>query len=119
MDGLNWLASTWFFTPVSSYADFTALNGLPAQPVRSEVSFKEDGGEGVAVVTLTNPGPALAFMVRMKLNRAQGGEEILPVFWADNYVSLLPGESREIEARWLQADFGGTPALEVTGWNVK
>jgi exo-1,4-beta-D-glucosaminidase len=79
----------------------------------------ERTGEGVAVVTLTNPGPALTFMVRMKLNRAPGGEEILPVFWADNYVSLLPGESREIEARWLRADFGGTPALEVTGWNVK
>jgi len=79
----------------------------------------ERTGEGVAVVKLTNPGPALAFMVRMKLNRDQGGEEILPVFWADNYVSLLPGETREVEARWRKADFGGTPVLEVSGWNVR
>ena len=125
MDGFNWLASTWFYTPASSYADFSGLNRLAPQAVTGEVSFKDDGADGVAVVKLTNPGPALAFMVRMKLVREKGGDEakgkgeILPVFWADNYVSLLPGETREIEARWRKADFGDTPVLEVSGWNVK
>jgi Exo-beta-D-glucosaminidase Ig-fold domain len=28
----------------------------------------------------------------LKVNRGQNGEEILPVLWEDNYVSLMPGE---------------------------
>ena len=47
------------------------------------------------------------------------GEEILPVRWEDNYVSLLPGERRTIEARFDPADAGsGELSLEVSGWNV-
>jgi len=49
---------------------------------------------------------------------AATGEEILPVFWSDNYVSLLPGQRMA-----LTAELSGTacpPALAVAcdGWNT-
>jgi hypothetical protein len=44
---------------------------------------------------------------------------VLPVFYSDNYVSLLPGETRtitiEAEARELD---GRKPLVVVDGWNV-
>jgi exo-1,4-beta-D-glucosaminidase len=58
--------------------------------------------------------------VRLKVNEGQGGEEILPVLWEDNYVSLLPGEKREIAATYRASELGAVkPAVEVKGWNTE
>jgi exo-1,4-beta-D-glucosaminidase len=41
------------------------------------------------------------------------------VLWEDNYVSLLPGEKREISARYAPELLrGATPVVEVEGWNT-
>jgi hypothetical protein len=41
------------------------------------------------------------------------------VRWDDNYVSLLPGETRELVARYKADDLhGALAAVEVCGWNV-
>jgi exo-1,4-beta-D-glucosaminidase len=71
-------------------------------------------------VTVTNPSKAVAFFVRLKLDKGKAGEEILPVLWQDNYISLLPGEQREITARYRSRDLGeAKPEVEVRGWNVE
>ena len=70
-------------------------------------------------MSLENPSRSLAFFVRLKVNKGKGGDEVLPVLWEDNYVSLLPGEKREIEASYRSSDLAGKrPEVEVTGWNV-
>ena len=70
-------------------------------------------------VRLHNPSKSLAFFVRLKVNKGKGGDEVLPVLWEDNYVSLLPGEKREIAARYRVADLGGKrPEVELQGWNL-
>ena len=44
---------------------------------------------------------------------------MLPVLWDDNYVTLLPGETRELEAAYAPKDLGGAaPVVTVDGWNV-
>jgi exo-1,4-beta-D-glucosaminidase len=74
----------------------------------------------VTRVTLENPSKSVAFFVRLKVNKGKGGEEILPAVWQDNYISLLPGEKREIIATYRIADLGGAkPDVEVNGWNVE
>ena len=43
----------------------------------------------------------------------------MPVFYSDNYVSLVPDETRTIEIEAAQSDFKGEGALIVLdGWNV-
>ena len=43
----------------------------------------------------------------------------MPIFWDDNYVSLLPGEKRELTARFDAANAGDANlVLTVDGWNV-
>jgi len=46
------------------------------------------------------------------------GSSILPVLWDDNYVSILPGESRELVARFPAVDDVSGAKLAVKGWNV-
>ena len=53
---------------------------------------------GRARVTLENRSNALAFLVHLAVRKGPGGEEVLPVIWEDNYVTLLPGERRELTA---------------------
>jgi hypothetical protein len=44
---------------------------------------------------------------------------VLPSFWNDNYVSLLPGETRELTVRFAASALGGArPLVVMTGWNV-
>ena len=78
------------------------------------------GEEAVTHVTLENPSKSLAFFVRLKVDKGKGGDEILPVLWQDNYISLLPGEKREDHGNLSQRGIGrGQPAVEVSGWNVE
>ena len=41
------------------------------------------------------------------------------MFWEDNYLSLLPGETRVVTATYRKRDLGGAaPRVVVSGWNV-
>src|SRR5262249_26688412 len=116
---IDWEKSTWFVTPTAAYTDFTALSQLPKVKVTATSRDERKGDEGTTHVTLQNSSKSLAFFVRLKLNKGKDGEEILPVLWQDNYVSLMPGEKREITATYPVRDLGAAkPSLEVSGWNV-
>ena len=65
---------------------------------------------------VTNPGKAPALEVRLTLRDAATGKRILPVYYDDNYFSLLPGESREF--RIETSVIADKPQLDLTGWNV-
>jgi exo-1,4-beta-D-glucosaminidase len=119
---LDWTKSNWYTTPTASYADYSSLTQLPKVKLSVSSHSERDGhGEDeVTYVTVENPGKSLAFFVRMKLDKGKGGEEILPVVWQDNYISLLPGEKREITATYRASSLSGAdPDIEVSGWNVE
>jgi exo-1,4-beta-D-glucosaminidase len=114
-DVLQWDKSDWYVTPLTQYADLTGLQQLPQAQLKAAVAFEV----GRARVTLENPSQTLAFFVHLAVRKGSGGEEVLPVLWDDNYVTLLPGETREIDARYAPKDLGAAkPAVSVEGWNV-
>jgi exo-1,4-beta-D-glucosaminidase len=111
----------WFVTPDKSFADFSALGQLPEAKVRANVSFEAHNASGTqngtadAEVTLTNTGDTLAFFIEMKIVGAQSREILTPVFWDDNYVSLLPHAVKTFHVRFPA---GETPELKLQGWNI-
>ena len=112
-------SSTWYMTPVNKYADFTALRSMPQTFVSASAHFTSRGGAGTARVTLRNPGKDVAFFLRLQVT-GRDGEEALPVLWEDNYISLLPRETRTLTANYRVRDLGGAaPRVVVTGWNVR
>jgi hypothetical protein len=56
-------------------------------------------------------------MVRLRLVDAKG-EDVAPVFWSDNYVTLLPGEHRALTAKFSTSGIQGLKVV-CDGWNVK
>jgi exo-1,4-beta-D-glucosaminidase len=117
---LDWAKSTWFNTPTASYADYTALSQLPKVKLNVSEWSERKGDREITHVTVENPSKSLAFFVRLKLKKGAASAEILPVLWQDNYISLLPGEKRELTAEYRAAELGAEkPVTEVRGWNTQ
>jgi len=115
---IDWEKSNSYTTPTASYADFTALSQLAKVKLKVTDRTERRGADAITHVTVENPGKSLAFFVRMKVKKA--GEEILPVLWQDNYISLLPGEKREVTATYRASELvAAKPTVEVSGWNVE
>ena len=111
---LDWANTKWYYTPATRHDDLTQLATLPQTTI---VARLQSTAAGRATVRVENTGKALAFQVRLKLVDAATGTEFLPVFWADNYLALMPGETRDIVVEY-SAPGAATPALEIEGWNV-
>jgi exo-1,4-beta-D-glucosaminidase len=116
---IDWSKSTWWMTPTASFADFTALSQLAKVKLKVTHNTEHKGEETITHVVVENPSKSLAFFVRLKLDNARG-EEILPVVWEDNYISLLPGEKRELAAAYRTSELRDKPPIvEVHGWNTE
>jgi exo-1,4-beta-D-glucosaminidase len=112
--------STWFYTPNKAFADFKGLKDLPEVQIEAAHQFEDLGEEMEIRVTLQNPSDRIAFFIDMNVYLAESGHSVLPIFWDDNFISLLPGETRESRARFLKEDLRGEiPAFRLSGWNAK
>jgi exo-1,4-beta-D-glucosaminidase len=112
---LDWSKSNWYVTPTLTFADYTALNRLPEAALELSAETSGAGDGRVTTVHLGNASRALAFGLRLKLDGADG-EEILPVLWEDNYLALLPGETRTLTAKWRGGE--ARPSVEAQAWNT-
>lgn len=105
-----------YYTPSKEFADFTLLNSLPTARVDVEHDCKKVGARKKLTARLTNTGRSIAFFLELKVLSARTHRTVLPVFWEDNYISLLPGECREISA--VFPDTGEEIAFAIDGWNL-
>ena len=119
-DELDFAKTEWYYTPQTSFADLTALQALPKATVHAALHAAAGSEHDAAFrVELENKGGGVAFLTRLRLVKGKQQAEILPVFWDDNYISLLPGEKREVLVRLRKSDLGsGQPTLLVDGFNV-
>ncbi|HEX8782582.1 MAG TPA: glycoside hydrolase family 2 TIM barrel-domain containing protein, partial [Steroidobacteraceae bacterium] len=115
-DELDFPHSNWYLTPVTQYADLTPLQSLP--PATSEVraTVRHEGVEDIATVTLAVPpsSRAVALFQHVSIKRSAGGELMLPILWSDNDVTLWPGESFTLTARFAKPG-AAAPVVEVSG----
>ncbi|HXT22363.1 MAG TPA: glycoside hydrolase family 2 protein, partial [Thermoanaerobaculia bacterium] len=118
-DVLDWQKSEWYYTPTQRYADMSALSSLPAAKLAVTHRFERTkDGEAVAV-TLKNPGDRIAFLVELSVVGEKSGQLLAPVYWDDNYVSLLPGETREVRGTLPAHALGGDrPVFQYQAMNV-
>ena len=99
--------------------NFQALNSLPTVPIDVRAAKQERDSNCLLNVVARNPSKSIALMVHLQLRRARSGQRVLPVFYSDNYFSLLPGEGKSLTIEAAIADLSGEePLLAVDGWNV-
>jgi hypothetical protein len=99
--------------------DLTDLNKLPAVILESQVSRTNADGKCKITVTLKNTSSSVALMAHLQLRRKKSGDRMLPVFYDANYVSLVPGEQRDVTIEADESQLNGEDALVmVDGWNT-
>ena len=96
--------------------DMLALNQLPQVPVSADVHTAEDSANELTV-TLSNDGHAVAAMVVLSLRDRNSGQRILPAYYSENYLWLLPGETRDVTLSWRDSR-RVAPHVLVNGYNL-
>ena len=105
-----WDKSNWYITPISEYSDLSFVSELPAASLQMSTKATADG----FAVRLTNSSDVVAYQNILKAKDAEGN--LIPaVIWSDNFISLAPGQSRNVFCR-LPKD-SGPATISLSGWN--
>jgi exo-1,4-beta-D-glucosaminidase len=108
-----------FTTKLVKWADLSALDTMPRSEVTASSKLSESNGEGTARITLTNRSNHVAFFLRTEITKGADGEEVLPITYEDNYITLYPHEARTLVATFATSALDGRAAgLRVEGYNV-
>jgi hypothetical protein len=113
---------------MSQYADLTQLQSLAPARIGANAGSRTQGDETVTHVTITNTSstPTVGFLLRADVRRGSasgdadpGDNEVLPIAWSDNDITLWPGESQTLTATYRTADLRGrAPVVSVFGQNA-
>jgi hypothetical protein len=87
--------------------DLRALDTIPDVELEGRVSRRDAGGNCQLELKLSNPTRNIAVMAHVQLRNQRTNQRVLPVYYSENYVSLLPGESRTITIEASLQDLGG------------
>jgi hypothetical protein len=110
-----------FYIRGTEEGNYQAIRQMPKVELEQIVAIEKTSKQtwsGTVVVKNNSQTPAL--MIRINLLGEEDGDQILPVFYSDNYFSLLPGEQKSVSFRFKDEDTRGTtPKIVVTGYNVQ
>jgi len=99
--------------------NYRALNDIPKVKLDNNTNTAKSGENWILTTTLRNTTKDPVLMVRLKVVGKSTGARMLPVFFSDNYISLMPGEQRVITMKLKDEDTRGEkPAVEISGFNV-
>ena len=118
-DILNWSKSTWYMTPQSGYADYSALQTLGKTTLEIRYASAKKADSSVHEITVTNTGRTVAFQVHLRALKGRSGDDILPVIFSDNYLQLAPGETRTVTCTYADKDAeSAVPFFLASAWNL-
>jgi exo-1,4-beta-D-glucosaminidase len=118
-DVFDWEKTFWGNTPLKEYADFTKLNELPKSEIGTKIATKTIGNNIELQVTLENTNSKTAFFTNLKVID-KSGNTLFPVFWDDNFISVLPNEKRTIKCIIPKNLISSTKTqLVISGWNIE
>jgi exo-1,4-beta-D-glucosaminidase len=101
----------------ASWADMTALNYMPRVPLDVTARRIPGSADNRVAIRLHNTSQQIAFFERAEVTSTPDGDEILPIEYSDNYVTVFPGETVDltgtippsgVDASWVR----------VTGYNT-
>ena len=95
--------------------EYSGLNNMKSATV--DFKAKRISNDRIEVSITNAKGNPVAFFNRISLINAQTKERILPAFYDDNYLSVLPGETIAVTVDYVP-EKGVTPNVTLEGWNV-
>ncbi|MGA2810199.1 MAG: LamG-like jellyroll fold domain-containing protein [Candidatus Acidiferrum sp.] len=108
---LYWLAA--------DAANYRQLTRMAAAQVSASAESGRSGDTIRVRVHLRNDSSLAALETKLTLVNASDGSRILPAYYSDNYVSLLPGETRSVEIEYPLRAAKDAAIIGIRGWNVE
>jgi hypothetical protein len=119
LDSAGKLVSDNFYWMGGTSADYRKLNRLGKVQIKTTVRTAADGDEQRVKVLLENTGNTAGIELKLTLLEADGKTRVLPAYYSDNYVSLLPGENKEIVVAYPKRAAAGGVSMSLRGWNLE
>jgi exo-1,4-beta-D-glucosaminidase len=118
-DQFDWKHSNWYLTPLTQYADLTPLQSLPAATSDVRATLRHEGAQDTVTVTLAVPvsSKGVGLFQHVSIKPSAGDHSVTPILWSDNDVTLWPGESLTLTAKYA-GQGTATSVVEVSGWNA-
>jgi hypothetical protein len=96
--------------------DYTTLSRLPRTAPAVQVSFQKHDGQRYTGTVSMKAGDRISFFNRIKVFDRQTGKRILPVHYSDNYVTLMPGDKRDIRVEFTSALPENRIEIRIDSW---
>ena len=113
------MLSTNFYWQHVAQDQFDGLMNLPKVVLDAEANSRIEGDNTILTVTLHNNTTHVALLSHLQLHQKKSGRRVLPVFYSENYISLVPGESSTVSIEAATKNLqGDLPLVEVDGYNV-
>ncbi len=111
------ISENFYWLP-DSVGNYSGLQSMATANLA--VSARKAGGRRISV-KLKNEGinNPVAFFCRLALINAQTGKRVLPVFYSDNYISVVPGSQKEVIVEIPPRVNVKNLAIRIQGWNVR
>jgi beta-mannosidase len=118
-DADNNLLSSNFYWQHVAQDQFDGLMNLPSVTLEAEATARTETAKTILTITLHNHTSNVALLSHLQLHQKKSGRRVLPVFYSDNYISLVPGESTTVSIEAATKDLqGDLPLVELDGYNV-
>jgi beta-mannosidase len=118
-DAAGKLLSQNFYWQHVAQDQFEGLMDMPPVKLDAEASAQVVGENTVITMTLHDNTKNVALMTHLQLHQKKSGKRVLPVFYSDNYISLVGGESATATIEAATKDLqGDAPLVEIDGFNV-
>lgn len=116
----NILGENLYWHNYQEYQNYRALSGLPAVGLTAQAAEKKLACNSCGyTVAITNNSGTPALQVRIRTLSSTGGQDVLPVFYSDNYFTLLPGDSKTVTLEFNPKNLqGDEPVFHIDGFNV-
>lgn len=115
----NDLISENFYWLKQPGKDYTILKDLKRVNLNGNAKILKKGKNNQVVLELENLDEEIAFFIRLKIIYPEKGELVLPVFYEENYFTILPGKSRKVTIELpLKLNWEKKPEIELEGWNI-
>ncbi len=101
----------------TSWADMTALNSMTRVPLEVSAHRPSGANENHIVIRLHNATGQIGFFERAEIMTTPDGDEILPIEYSDNYVTVFSGETVEVHGV-IPATGPRANWVRVTGYNT-
>lgn len=81
-----------YYWPLKQHADMSTLRSMPKAEVTTSFDIREAADKFSIEVSIVNTSDAIAFFLKAAVINKKNGESIVPVYWSDNCITLLPSE---------------------------